>query len=240
MHVKGWVRTSLIDYPDHIATVLFTGGCNFRCPMCHNADLVLRPETLPDVPEAEILAYLDKRAGLITGVVITGGEPTLQNDLATFLGRIRQRGYAVKLDTNGYRPDVLRALLQQQLVDYVALDVKAPPGKYATLAGLPGIELAHIERSLNILRDGELAGNFAYEVRTTVVPHWLTTDAIAALAQWLAAHFPPHGPRQWILQSFRAQQTLDESLKDAIPYTAAQMQALANHARQWVRAVHVR
>jgi pyruvate formate lyase activating enzyme len=219
VHIKGWVRTSLIDYPDHIATVLFTGGCNFRCPMCHNADLVLRPGILPDVPEAEILAYLEKRAGLITGVVITGGEPTLHNDLAEFLRRIRQLGYAVKLDTNGYRPDVLRALLQQQLIDYVAMD-----------------EMAHIERSLDILRDGEIA----YELRTTIVPRRIAEEDVAALARWLVARFPPHGPRTWILQPFRAQQTLDESLKDVTPYTTAHMQALADHARQWVHTVHVR
>lgn len=92
MQIKGWVRTSLIDYPDHIATVLFTGGCNFRCPMCHNADLVLRPETLPDIPVAEVLAYLEQRAGRLTGVVLTGGEPTLQNNLAEFLSDVQALG----------------------------------------------------------------------------------------------------------------------------------------------------
>ena len=241
MHIKGWARTSLIDYPEHIATVLFTGSCNFRCPMCHNVDLVLRPTALPDVPEAEILAHLEKRAGLITGVVITGGEPTLQNDLAAFLGRVRQLGYAIKLDTNGYRPDVLRALLQQQLVDYVAMDVKAPPEKYAEVAGLPyaglpRLDMARIERSLDVLRDSTVA----YEVRTTIVPRWIAEDDVAALAQWLATRFPPHGPRQWILQPFRAQQTLDESLRDVTPYSTARLQALADHARQWVRTVRCR
>mgnify|MGYP000016028661 CR=1 FL=1 len=235
MQLKGWVRTSLIDYPDHIATVLFTGGCNFRCPMCHNVDLVLRPETLPDISVAEVLAYLEQRAGRLTGVVLTGGEPTLQNNLAEFLSDVQALGYAVKLDTNGYRPGVLSDLLRQRLLDYVAMDVKAPPEKYAEIAGVPDLAIDRIARSLDALRDGYVA----YEVRTTVMP-WLTGDDIAALAQWLAARFPPHGPRHWVLQPFRAQHTLDESLKDIPPYSTAQLQALANHARQWVRAVHVR
>ncbi|MBN2390393.1 MAG: anaerobic ribonucleoside-triphosphate reductase activating protein [Anaerolineae bacterium] len=235
MQLKGWVRTSLIDYPDHIATVLFTGGCNFRCPMCHNADLVLRPETLPDISVAEVLAYLEQRAGRLTGVVLTGGEPTLQNNLAEFLGDVRALGYAVKLDTNGYRPDVLAALLRRRLIDYVAMDVKAPPEKYAEIAGVPSLAIDRIARSLDALRDGDVV----YEVRTTVVP-WLTTDDVAALAQWLAARFPPHGPQRWVLQPFQAQHTLDARLRDAIPYTPAQLHALAARTRRWVQTVSVR
>ncbi len=235
MHIKGWVRTSLIDYPDHIATVLFTGGCNFRCPMCHNADLVLHPETLPDISVAEVLAYLEQRAGRLTGVVLTGGEPTLQSNLAEFLNDVRALGYAVKLDTNGYRPDVLTALLQQQLPDYVAMDVKAPPEKYAEIAGVPTLIIERITHSLDALRDS----NVAYEVRTTIMP-WLNADDVEALAQWLAARFPPHGPRQWVLQSFQAQHTLDTRLRHAIPSTPAHLHALAERVRRWVQTVSVR
>lgn len=235
MQIKGWVRTSLIDYPDHIATVLFTGGCNFRCPMCHNADLVLGPEALPDIPMAEIRAYLEQRTGKLTGVVLTGGEPTLQNGLVAFLSDIRALGYAIKLDTNGYRPDVLSDLLRQRLVDYVAADVKAPPEKYAETAGLPSLAIDHIARSLDALRDNPIE----YEVRTTVVP-WLSGDDIAALAQWLAARFPPHGPQHWVLQPFQAQHALDARLRHAIPYTTAQLHALAEHARQWTHTVDLR
>lgn len=235
MQIKGWVRTSLIDYPDHIATVLFTGGCNFRCPMCHNADLVLRPETLPDIPVAEVLAYLEQRAGRLTGVVLTGGEPTLQNNLAEFLSDVQALGYAVKLDTNGYRPDVLSELVRQRLVDYIAMDVKAPPEKYAEVAGLPNLAIDRIARSLDALRDSHID----YEVRTTIMP-WLTGDDIAALAQWLAARFPPHGPPHWVLQTFHAQYALDARLHHLTPYTPAQLHALAEHVRRWVLVVSVR
>lgn len=235
MQIKGWVRTSLIDYPDHIATVLFTGGCNFRCPMCHNADLVLHPETLPDIPVAEVLAYLKRRAGRLTGVVLTGGEPTLQQSLTELLRDVRALGYAIKLDTNGYRPDVLSELLCQQLLNYVAMDVKAPPDKYPEVAGVPNLAIDLIASSLNILRNSAID----YEVRTTVAP-WLSADDIAALAQWLAARFPPHGPQRWVLQPFQAQHALDTRLRRAIPYTPAQLHALAEHARQWVQTVNVR
>jgi pyruvate formate lyase activating enzyme len=235
MQLKGWVRTSLIDYPDHIATVLFTGGCNFRCPMCHNADLVLHPETLPDIAIAEVLAYLEQRAGRLTGVVLTGGEPTLQSNLAEFLSAVQALGYAVKLDTNGYRPDVLAELLRQRLLDYIAMDVKAPPEKYTEIAGVPNLAIDRIVRSLDALHDGGIA----YEVRTTIMP-WLTGDDIAALAQWLAARLPPHGPRQWILQPFQAQHTLDACLRHATPYTPEHLHALAERARRWVQAINVR
>ena len=137
MDIKGWARTSLIDFPGHIATVLFTAGCNFRCPMCHNAELVLRPGALPSLRLDELWAFLAKRAGKITGVVVTGGEPTLQPDLPELLERVRDLGYVVKLDSNGYRPDALADLLDADLVDFVAMDVKAPPEKYELLAGVP-------------------------------------------------------------------------------------------------------
>ena len=235
MQIKGWVRTSLIDYPDHIATVLFTGGCNFRCPMCHNADLVLCPEALPDISITEVLAYLEQRAGRLTGVVLTGGEPTLQNGLAEFLGNVRALGYAVKLDTNGYRPDVLSVLLRQRLLDYVAMDVKAPPEKYAEVTGVPDLDIGRIAHSLEILRDADIA----CEVRTTVMP-WLSAADIAALAQWLTVRFAPHGPQHWVLQPFQAPHALDVRLRTTVAYTAGELHALAAHARQWVQTVSTR
>ncbi|HEC35543.1 MAG TPA: anaerobic ribonucleoside-triphosphate reductase activating protein, partial [Anaerolineae bacterium] len=166
VELKGWARTSLIDFQDHIATVLFTGGCNFRCPICHNCDLVLRPGELPDLSEAEVWAFLARRRGLVDGVVITGGEPTLQPDLIPFLRRLREQGLDIKLDTNGYRPDVLERLLSAGLVDYVAMDVKAPPEKYPLLAGRADVDVALVQRSIGLLRDSGVL----YEFRTTVVP----------------------------------------------------------------------
>ncbi len=235
MDLRGWIRTSLIDYTGHIATVLFTGGCNFRCPMCHNADLVLRPGTLPSLPEAEVEAFLTRRVGKVTGVVITGGEPTLQPDLLDFLRRVRDLGYATKLDTNGYRPEVLAALLEADVLDYVALDVKAPPEKYAQLSGVPNVDVTRIEQSLILLRESGLP----HEWRTTVVPDWLTVDDIEALARWVAA-VGDAAVATLYLQQFRGLNTLDPALVDVPPYPLTTLQVMADRARRWLPQAMVR
>ncbi len=230
MQISGWVKTSLIDYPEHITTVLFTPGCNFRCPICHNADLVLAPQTLPSIPLDDIWAFLERRRGVLTGMTLTGGEPTLQPDLAAFIGRARSLGYEVKLDTNGYRPDVLEGLLGAELLDYVAMDVKAPPKKYARLAGLPDLDVTRVERSLQLLR----ASGITYELRTTVVPGLLETDDIAAIARWIA------GADHYVLQQFRGHNTLDPALAETTPYSPDQLKHMADDAQAHVSRVSVR
>jgi pyruvate formate lyase activating enzyme len=230
MDLRGWVRTSLLDYPEHIATVLFTGGCNLRCPSCHNADLVLRPHDVPAVSEDEVLQHLVRRAGLLDGIVLTGGEPALQPDLVPFLRRLRPFGMAVKLDTNGFFPDVLAAVLAEGLVDYVAMDVKAPPEKYALLTGRPGLDLAPFERSLALLR----ASTIPFELRTTVVPGFLDEDDIVAIARWIA------GAPRYILQQFRPVNTLDPALQQAVPYPPEALHAMARACEPWVNHVKVR
>lgn len=236
MQLKGWQRTSLIDFPGHIATVLFTGGCNFRCPMCHNADLVLRPAALPAIPAAEVMAHLEQRVEMITGVVITGGEPTLQPDLADFIRRVRRanddQAPAIKLDTNGYRPDVLAALLDEGLLDYIAMDVKAPPEKYAQLAGREhfDFDITRIERSVRLIRES----GRPHEFRTTVVPGRLTAADIADIARWL------NGAPIYILQQFRAPGALDPALAEIAPYPTAELAAMAERARRWLPTVKLR
>lgn len=230
MKIKGWQRTSLIDYSGHIATVLFTGGCNLRCPMCHNADLVLRPQELPDLPEEEIWAFLAQRAGRIDGVVLTGGEPAVQPDLLPFLRRLRETGLAVKLDTNGYNPSVLAAVLAEGLANDVALDVKAPPEKYALLTGQAGLDVTRIAQSLALLRESSVR----YELRTTLVPGLLDEDDVEAIARWIA------GAPRYVLQQFRPRETLDPALEKASPYPAERLQAMAGRARRWVAEVAVR
>ena len=234
MQLKGWQRTSLIDFPGHIATVLFTSGCNFRCPMCHNADLVLHPEALPSILVAQVMRHLEQRAGMITGVVITGGEPTLQPDLADFMSQLKHNndGIAIKLDTNGYRPDVLAALLDEGLIDYIAMDVKAPPEKYAQLAGCERnrFDVTRIRRSISLI----LESGRPYELRTTVVPDLLTASDIEAVARWI------DGAETYILQQFRAQGILDPALAETTPYTTAELEAMAERARRWIPTVKLR
>lgn len=242
LEFKGWVRTSLIDFPGHIATVFFTNGCNFRCPMCHNADLVLRPGELPTVPDADIWTFLEKRAGKVTGVVITGGEPTLHPELLDFLRRVRALGYAVKLDSNGYRPEVLAAMLDAGLLDYIAMDLKAPPEKYALLAGLPNLDVTRIERSLALL----VSCGVPCELRTTVVPGMLDADDIEAGARWLATATDlskrslPSPSVVYILQQFRGTNTLDPALGTRAPYAMDVLHVMADRARRWLPRVEVR
>jgi len=208
MQIHGLNKTTLLDYPEHVAATVFTGGCNFRCPFCHNRDLVLNPAGQPIIEEQEVLAFLKKRRGIVTGVCITGGEPTLQPDLKIFLGKIKEIGLEIKLDTNGYRPDVLKDLVQSGLVDYVAMDVKSSKEGYARAAGFERGEipatavqgsipagtflLSVIEESVAFL----LQGSVPYEFRTTVVRELHSEREIKAIGEWLA------GCRSYFLQSY--------------------------------------
>lgn len=235
MRLKGWVRTSLVDYPGRIACVLFAGGCNFRCPFCQNADLILRPEELPTLAEDEVWAYLARRARQVEGVVLTGGEPTVQPDLLAFLRRLRRFPLDVKLDTNGYRPDVLAAVLEEGLVDAVAMDIKGPPEKYALLSGRPDLALERIRQSIALLSSSGLPCEF----RTTVVPDLLVEEDIASIARWLAEN-AGDSPVSYVLQQFRPIGTLDPKLQQFRPYPPERLHRMAELARPWVGPVEVR
>lgn len=192
MKICGWNKTTLLDYPGHVAATLFTGGCNFRCPFCHNAELVLCPGE-QEVREEEIFSFLRRRKGITEGICITGGEPTLQPGLKEFIGRVKELGYLVKLDTNGYRPQTLWELLEEELLDYVAMDVKASRGSYAIAAGLAGLDMAAIEMSIGIIR----SSGIPYEFRTTVVKGIHTEEDIEDIGRWLS------GCRDYYLQAYR-------------------------------------
>ncbi len=193
MRIAGLQKLTLLDYPGQVACTVFTGGCNFRCPYCHNASLVL-PERLGAEDETEeVLAFLKKRRGVLDGVAVTGGEPLLHDDLPEFLRRVREMGYRIKLDTNGSFPDRLCAVVEEGLADRVAMDVKNAPVLYAETAGLRRLELADVERS----RDYLLAGHVDYEFRTTVVRGLHTRESLLAAARWIA------GAKEYYLQQFR-------------------------------------
>lgn len=193
MHFCGMNKTTLLDYPGHVAATLFTGGCNMRCPFCQNGGLVLEPEAQPRITEEEVLTFLRKRQGILEGVCITGGEPTLQPGLENFIRCVKELGYLVKLDTNGYRPQVLEHLLERGLLDYVAMDIKASRENYANACGLPEVELSLIERSVELLETSKVPGEF----RTTVVKGIHTPEEFTAIGQWL------QGDKAYFLQSYR-------------------------------------
>ena len=191
MNIQGFSKTSLLDYPGHIAAVVFTGGCNFRCPFCHNSDLVLTPSA--EYTEEEVLAVLKKRRGILEGVCITGGEATLQPGLIDFMRKLRELGYKIKLDTNGYRPDVLRAVLNEGLVDYVAMDIKNSLPKYPLTAGISNFRKEDISESISLL----MTSTVDYEFRTTVVHELHTEEDLIEIAHMLT------GCRHYFLQSFK-------------------------------------
>ena len=193
MQIHGLNKTTLLDYPEHVAATVFTGGCNFCCPFCQNGDLVLHPQGQPSISEEEILAFLKKRRSILSGVCITGGEPTLQKDLGEFIKKIKDMGYLVKLDTNGYRPQVLSKLLQEGLLDYVAMDIKSSRERYSVLAGKTDLDVSAIEESAALLR----YSGICYEYRTTVVRQLHSREDFVRIGQWLA------GSPAYYLQAFR-------------------------------------
>ena len=217
MHIKSLVKTSLIDFPNRLASIIFVGGCNLRCPFCQNVDLVLRPSEMPDLPAEEVLASLRERRGFVDGLVISGGEPTLEADLPDFVREVAALGLAVKLDTNGYRPEVLARLIESDLVEFVAMDIKAAPRKYAQAAGLPSLQFGRIEQSLDLLRSARCD----HELRTTVVPGLVAPEDADDLAEML------QGTRCYVLQQFRPDNVLDPSLQAVTPYTVQELQAMA-------------
>ena len=164
--IKGWIRTTLIDFPGEIATVLFFWGCNMRCPMCHNPGLVFEPGALPDVSTETIFNYLRGRKGKITGVVLTGGESCMAPELFSIMEELYHMGFKIKLDTNGYFPEILEKALKTGWIQYVAMDVKSPLEKYPILSGMQRMDTGRISACVDLIRG--YGGD--YEFRTTVVP----------------------------------------------------------------------
>lgn len=193
MKIHGLNKTTLLDYPGRVAATIFLGGCNFRCPFCHNGGLVLNPDSQPEIPVDEVLAFLKKRRGILDGVCITGGEPTLAADLEYFVREVRALGYPVKLDTNGTRPQVVKNLAEKGLIQMVAMDIKAAPSNYAALCGLDAPKLDGVRETAEFL----MSGVVDYEFRTTVVRELHTERDFVEIGRWLA------GAKAYYLQAYR-------------------------------------
>lgn len=191
MIISGFQKMTLLDFPGKVACTIFTGGCNFLCPFCHNA-LLVTEDFKAEFSEEEILSFLEKRRGLLDGVCITGGEPLLHKDITDFIRKIKEMDYAVKLDTNGSFPDRLKALVNDGLIDYVAMDIKNCMEKYALTAGSNEIILPQIEESIDFL----LSGKVDYEFRTTIVKEFHDINDISAAAERIK------GAKRYFLQYF--------------------------------------
>ncbi len=220
MTIHGLQKLTLLDFPGKTACTVFTGGCNFRCPFCHNGDLVLRPGVYPVVPEKEVFALLEKRKRTLEGVCITGGEPLLQKDLPQFCKAIKAMGFSVKLDTNGSFPLMLKFLVSERLVDYVAMDIKNTWEKYPETTGVPALNVASLKQSVAFLKSTSLP----HEFRTTVCRPYHTEEDLVAIASML-------GPDQpYFLQSFRNSGAL--LTQKASGYTPSEMRTLFNAVKK--------
>ena len=209
MEIGGLQKLTLIDYPGKLACTVFLIGCNFHCPWCYSKELVL-PEEIkkqPRISEKEFFDFLKERKGLLENLVVCGGEPTIHQELPDFMKKIKELGYLVKLDTNGSNPQMLKKLINDNLLDYVAMDIKLPKEKYPKIFGKK-VKIKDIEESIKILKQGKID----YEFRTTVVPTILKKEDIIKMARWI-------GPaKKYYLQNFRAEKTIDPKFEKIKPY----------------------
>lgn len=228
MQIGGFQPTSLVDYPGTISAIVFTVGCNFRCPYCHNPELVFEsPERF--IPEEEVFAFLEKRKGKLPAVTVTGGEPTMQEDLLPFFSRLKEMGYLVKLDTNGTNPRMLQEAVEQKRVDYVAMDIKAPLAKYAQVT-CSAVNADAIRKSTAFL----LQGRVPYEFRTTVAKGLLSPEDLRIIGKEIA------GAQQYFLQQFSPAQTLHPAFRTALSYTDEELRAFARELEAFVTNCNVR
>jgi len=226
--IKGLEKFASRDFPGHISATVFFGGCTFRCPYCHNADLVLRPESIQTTPVDIFLSFLDGRKGWLEGVCLTGGEPLLNEDLEDLIRVVKDRGLLVKLDTNGSFPDRLQHLLEERLLDWVAMDIKAPLERYREVTR-SAVAVEDIVKSADLLRNSGLRTIF----RTTVVPGLVRREDIVKIGEWL------EGAESYVVQQFVPHDTIDPAYLSKVPYSRAEVAVLAEAARPFFREVRV-
>ncbi len=232
MLIKGLQRLTLLDYPGKIACTLFTGGCNMRCPFCHNGALALG-QGEADISTEELLSFLDSRRGRLQGVCISGGEPTLHSDLPELIGEIKARGFAVKLDTNGTEPEMLSRLISDGLVDYVAMDIKNSPEKYAETAGLaPNSQTARIIENVRLSAGLLMSGAVDFEFRTTLMRELHSAEDIIAIGKWLS------GDEKYYLQTYRDEGDL--LVGGFSPYTRAETEELLKKLKEFIPNAEIR
>ena len=228
MQICGLQKLSMVDYPGLLAATVFTGGCNLRCPFCHNAPLVTGLADAPTLTQEEVLDFLSTRRGLLDGVVLSGGEPLLHPEAPEFLSQVRALGFSIKVDTNGCYPEALSHILEAGLADYVAMDLKNSPARYGETVGVKNFDLAPIRESLHLLK----TSGIPYELRTTVVRELHTPEEIRAMGEWA------QGAPVYCLQRFVDSGNLISPGLHAP--SEGEIQALAQAARPWFGQVEIR
>lgn len=228
--IKGLQKTSVIDFPPYIACTVFISTCNFRCGFCHNPDLVNNSGKLKQYSEEEILTFLDSKKNILDGVCISGGEPTLYPGLKAFIKKIKDKGFKVKLDTNGTNPELLKELIDNKLLDYIAMDIKASKENYEKAVSTK-VSLEKIQKSVDIIKNSEVD----YEFRTTIVPELIDESAIIDIAEWL------RGSKKYALQQFVSSlPLLDKSFEAKQPYNKDMLDRFKGIIQDYVQEVVVR
>jgi len=226
MNIGGFQETSLLDYPGKVAAIIWTTGCNFRCPFCYNPDLVF--EKTDNVSIEHILSFLDARKGKIDALSISGGEPFLQRDLKDFISQVKNRGYLVKVDTNGSFPDRMKELLDEGLIDYLSMDVKATKNKYNEITGV-SVDVDDIRTSIDLIK--EHAGD--YEFKTTVIPKFHQKEDIVEIARWLK------GSKKYFLQQFKSNTSIISS-EIFSPYSKEELLNMCETIKPYFKHCNVR
>lgn len=225
MNIYGFDKTSLLNYPGHVAATVFTGGCNMRCPYCHNSELVLNPPAEMRIPEEEVLTHLKKRANVLSGLCISGGEPTLQPDIKDFIVKVREIGYKIKLDTNGLKPNTLAELLDVGLLDYVAMDIKAGRENYGRIAGLHNSSdiIETVSESVRLLTNSGID----YEFRTTVVKGLHTSEDFDDIRTWMDEIRNGVKIRHYFLQSYVERDTVMDKGRQMSEFSKGELEQFA-------------
>jgi pyruvate formate lyase activating enzyme len=229
MLIKGFQKLSLIEYPGKLSAVIWTGGCNFRCPFCYNSDIVLNHEKMPTIHEKEITDFIKTRKGLLDAIAITGGEPTLQKDLPKFAKIIKDLGFSVMLETNGSNPKMIKQLSDKKLVDYIAMDIKAPLEKYSKVCGKK-VNKKDVQKSIDIIRNSGVD----YEFRTTVIPRFFKKEDAIAISKWLK------GSKCYYLQQFKPGKTINKAFKKVKPYPPEKLKEFAKIMKPFFKSISVR
>ena len=227
--IKGIEKLSVIDFPGKTCCIVFLADCNFRCPYCHNPDLIRNPQDMPDITEKEVLSFIESRKKWVDGVCITGGEPCLHKELPGFIKSVKERGFLVKLDTNGSRPEMVKSLIDEGLLDYIAMDIKAPPERYSDVTRVK-VDIQKIRETIDIIMKSDVE----YEFRTTVAPRLFGRDDMEKIGRWLK------GAKRFFLQNFRSGNTLDKSFKNESSFSENELKELADIAWKYFGHVGVR
>lgn len=228
--IKGFQKTSLIDYPDKISSIIFLPDCNFRCSYCHNPDLIINPNKIKTIPEQEVINHLKNKKSWIDALVITGGEPTLHKEIFDFLKKIKELNLLTKLDTNGTNPIILKELIEKKLVDFIAMDIKAPLEKYEKITKT-NVNEKNIQKSIDLIRNSSIN----YEFRITVVPELIAKEDLLEIAEWLK------GSKKFVLQQFNSRgKLLDKKFENKTQYPAEELEEFKKLLTPYFETIEIR